>query len=59
VGEKSKICFFYLRNMAKRDEEAAVEAMTVDRLIELWTTYTWIHQQKVGAVDRCMEYCRQ
>ena len=42
--------------MAKRDEEVAVEAVVVDRLIELSTAYTWIRQQKVGAVDRHMEF---
>ena len=28
-----------------------------DRLIEVSTTYTWICQQKVGAVDKPMECC--
>ena len=32
--------------MAKRDEEAAVEAVAVNMLIELSIAYTWICQQK-------------
>ena len=55
-GRDLKYVFLDLKNMERRDEEAVVEAVAIDRLIELSTTDTWIHQQKVGAVDRRMDF---